>query len=148
MTRKRRIRAVFDTNVSLAAHLSKNPNSPTFELLKRWRNGEFELLYSDDILLEIRRKFLEKGISEEITKGYLAELKNKGVWVKVEYSDIKPIIIEDPDDDVIVACAIKGDATHLVTYDPHFKCLGTKYMGITIVDGLHFLYKVRGNKNN
>jgi predicted nucleic acid-binding protein len=46
-TESRRLRAVFDTNVFVAAHISKNPNSPMMELLKRWRRGEFELLYSE-----------------------------------------------------------------------------------------------------
>ena len=140
------LKAVFDTNVPLAAHLTRNPNSPTLELLKRWRNNEFTLLYSDDMLLEIRRKFLERGISADITRGYATELKNNGVWVNVEPDDVKPIIKKDSDDDIILACAVKGKATHLVTYDPHFDCLGKEYMGIKIVDGLHFLYQVRGDR--
>ena len=37
-------------------------------------------------------------------------------------------------------------ATHLVTYDPHFDVLGGVYQGIPILDGLHFLYVVRGDR--
>jgi predicted nucleic acid-binding protein len=37
------LRAVLDTNVIIAALLSKNPGSPTVELLQRWGNGEFTL---------------------------------------------------------------------------------------------------------
>jgi predicted nucleic acid-binding protein len=39
---ERRLRAVFDTNIFVAAYLSKSPNSPTVELLQRWLQGEFE----------------------------------------------------------------------------------------------------------
>jgi len=43
------LRAVLDTNVPIAAHLSRNPRSPTIELIDRWRAGEFVQLYSDDM---------------------------------------------------------------------------------------------------
>ena len=39
-----RLRAVLDTNVFVSAALSKNANSPTRELLKRWEREEFVLL--------------------------------------------------------------------------------------------------------
>lgn len=53
MTDAIRIRAVFDTNIFLAAHLTKNPNSPTAELLLRWANNEFDILYCDQLLDEV-----------------------------------------------------------------------------------------------
>lgn len=34
----------------------------------------------------------------------------------------------------------------LDTYDPHFDALGGAYDGIPILDGLHFLYVVRGDR--
>jgi predicted nucleic acid-binding protein len=36
-----RLRAVFDTNVFVSALLSRNPTSPTQELMERWHNDEF-----------------------------------------------------------------------------------------------------------
>jgi predicted nucleic acid-binding protein len=48
-----RLRAVFDTNVFVSALLSRNPTSPTQELMRRWRNEEFILLVSQALLLEI-----------------------------------------------------------------------------------------------
>jgi predicted nucleic acid-binding protein len=51
------LRAVLDTNVPIAAHLSRNPHSPTIELLARWRGGQFVQLYSDDMLVELVEKF-------------------------------------------------------------------------------------------
>ena len=43
------LRAVLDTNVFVAAYLSRNPNSPTREIIDRWLRGEFDLLYSCDL---------------------------------------------------------------------------------------------------
>ena len=57
--------------------------------------------------------------------------------------DFRPVISADPDDDLIVACAVVGGATHIVTYDPHFEVLGEEYRGIKVVDGLTFLRRVR-----
>ena len=114
-TRGKRLRAVFDTNVLVAAHISKNPNSPTMELLKRWRRGEFELLYSDDLLVEIDEKLSARGISDERKDSFLVELRDQATYVKIEPSDVKPVIAADPDDDFTLACAVVGRASHLVT---------------------------------
>ncbi len=140
---KRRLRAVFDVNVVLAALLTGNPNSPTAELMVRWRRGEFDLVYS----AELRAEYVEKLITRKIdllkSAAFLADLTTIGVLVKVKPGDVKPVIIADPDDDIVVACAVAGKATHLVTYDRHFDFLDGEYQGIKITDGLCFLAAVR-----
>ena len=143
-TTKPEIRAVFDTNIIMAAHLTKNPRSPTRELLERWMNEEFELAYSTGLLVEYQEKFKERGI-EDLTKEFLTTLIESGIYIHLNPDDIKPVIVDDPDDDIVIASAVIGQATHIVTYDSHFDCLGGEYQGIKIVDGLHFLYEVRGN---
>ncbi|MEA3345138.1 MAG: PIN domain-containing protein [Chloroflexota bacterium] len=75
-TERRSLRAVLDTNVFVAAHLSKNPNSPTIELLRRWRREEVELLYSDDLLVEVDEKFSARGIIDEHKDSFLVELRD------------------------------------------------------------------------
>lgn len=141
-----RLRAVLDTNVPIAAHLSTNPNSPTVELIERWRRGEFTQLYSDDTIAELREKLSGKGIGSEAIEEYLSDLAKFGVYVEVGPDDIEPVIPADPDDDLIVACAVVGGATHIVTYDPHFEILGGEHKEIEIVDGLAFLRRVRGDE--
>ena len=140
-----RLRAVLDINVFVAAYKTQNPTSPTAELLRRWRNGEFELLYSEDIRRQIAEKLLEKNVDFLLTEELLVDLMVFGTEVQVVPADVKRVISSDLDDDVIVACAVVGGATHLVTYDPHFDELGEEYQGIKIMDGLHFLYEVRGD---
>ena len=145
-TERQRLRAVFDTNIFLAAHLSKNPHSPTMELLRRWRQGEFELLYSDDLLLEIDEKFSARGIGDEYKDSLLVELRDLATYVEVKPSDVKPVIIADPDDDFILACAIVGRADYLVTYDAHFDVLEGEYRGVKITEALPFLWAMRGDR--
>lgn len=145
-TERQLLRAVFDTNIFVAAYLSKNPDSPTVELLKRWREEEFELLYSDDLLVEIEEKFSARGISDEHKDSLLVELHDLGSHIEVNPSDVKPVISADPDDDFILACAVVGQADYLVTYDAHFDVLDGKYQGIKITEALPFLWVVRGDK--
>jgi predicted nucleic acid-binding protein len=139
----KRKRAVFDTNLYVAAHKSRNPNSPTVELFKRWANSEFDLIYCELLIEEIKEKFFEKGITAETTVRLIGDLKTRGIEVDITPYDIESIIIADPDDGFIIVCAILGNATHIVTYDSHFDCLGGQYHGIKIVDGLEFLREVR-----
>jgi putative PIN family toxin of toxin-antitoxin system len=138
-------RAVFDTNVVIAALKSRNPNSPTVELLHRWSNGEFTLLYCDSLRAEYQEKFVARNIQLDLRASFLENLLEFGEYVALAPAQVQPLIAEDPDDDIVIACAIVGEATHLVTYDPHLLKLGETYEGITILDGLHFLYAVRGD---
>jgi predicted nucleic acid-binding protein len=81
-----------------------------------------------------------------LTLAFLRDLSVSGVQVELSPIDVIPRIESDPDDDVVVACALAGGATHLVTYDPHFQILGDHIDDVKILDGLHFLYIVRGDK--
>ena len=134
------LRAVLDTNAIVASVLAKKPTSPTVEIMNRWRRGEFELLQSDDLLSEVADKLREKGISGPRVWNVLAEVRDVAAFVPVSPNDIRPVITDDPDDDLVLACAVIGRATHLVTYDAHFAALGGKYQGIEIVDALAFLH--------
>jgi len=140
------IRAVFDTNVYVAAYLSKNHRSPNKELFRRWRDGQFALLVSDAVLEEVIEKFDQIGIDQALTIELIAFILVAAEHVTVSAHEINSVIDGDPDDDQVVACAVAGKADYLVTYDPHFDCLGGKYKGIHVLDGLHFLYVVRGDK--
>lgn len=137
-------RAVFDTNVFVSAALSRNPTSPTRELLDRWERGEFELLTCAALVAEWAEKLIERNApSAEVAK-VLAALSALAEWIDVP-DDVIPALLTDPDDNVVLACATLGRATHIVTYDPHFDSLGGEYQGIQIVKALPFLWAVRGD---
>jgi putative PIN family toxin of toxin-antitoxin system len=140
-----RLRAVFDTNVIIAALLSRNPDSPLVELLRRWRNNEFELLYCDNLWGEYLDKLIAKGIEPDKRRRFFDDLVSQSTLIQISPADVIPRIPDDPDDDLIIACAIAGGATHLVTYDEHLHAPGEEYKGVRILDGLHFLYVLRGN---
>src|SRR5258706_5567999 len=110
-----RLRAVFDTNVFVSAFLSRSPSSPTKELLERWQADEFTLLISDDLLDEIAEKLLERGIEGEVVSEFLTLLVELAESIEVAAESVLPVVLADPDDDPIVACAVLGKADYLVT---------------------------------
>jgi predicted nucleic acid-binding protein len=142
---EQRLRAVFDTNVIIAALKSKNPRSPTRELLTRWKNREFDLLYAADLRVEYAEKLAARQVEQNEAAVFLDRLARQGHLVPLTKDDVVSRVPADPDDDIVLACAVVGQATHLVTYDPHIHALGEVYQGVCILDGLHFLYAVRGD---
>jgi putative PIN family toxin of toxin-antitoxin system len=139
------IRAVFDTNIYVAAYLSKNRRSPNKELFQRWRDGEFVLLTSGAILEEVIEKFDGRGIDQALTVELISQILVDAEYVVTSDDQIATVVVGDPDDDQVLACAVTGKADYLVTYDPHFDCLEGAYQGIRVLDGLNFLYVVRGD---
>ncbi len=124
--------------------MSKNANSPTRELLQRWKNDEFTLLICDQIARELLEKLHERGVDVEDINEQVTALARSAEWVFVPEEKIENLL-SDPDDNVIVACAVEGGANYLVTYDPHFDSLKGVYKGIKIVKAIPFLEVLRGN---
>ena len=108
------MRAVFDTNVLVAAFLTEGICST---LLLRARRGECELILSTDIIKEfertLRRKFLVSQSEMSNVRKVLAEA-TLDVFQKV--NPIAPVC-RDPDDDRILACAREAHADYIVTGD-------------------------------
>ena len=145
MTECERFRAVLDTNVFVSATLSRSPTSPTQELIRRWLADEFVLLVSQALLDEVIGKLLEHQVEPKRIIEFTAYLERLAEWVDVPAQKILPVIMADPDDDIILACAMLGQADYLVTYDPHFDILNGEYHGIKITKALPFLWAVRGD---
>jgi putative PIN family toxin of toxin-antitoxin system len=141
-----RLRAVLDTNVFVSAFLSRNPSSPTQEILRRWQAEEFVLLTADVLVDEIAEKLLARRIQPTRILEFLALLVRLAEWVEVPQEAIRPIILQDPEDDPVIACAVVGRADYLVTYDSHFEPLTGHYAGIRIAKALPFLRALRGEQ--
>ena len=136
------IRAVLDTNVFVSAALSKNPSSPTREVLDRWKRGEFVLLICTPLAEEIAEKLMDHSVDAEKVDVLVETLASWAEWIEVPPTKIEALL-SDPDDNVIVACAVEGGANYLVTYDPHFVSLQGDYRGVKIVKAIPFLEVLR-----
>jgi putative PIN family toxin of toxin-antitoxin system len=142
-----RLRAVFDTNVFVSALLSRNPTSPTQELIDRWLAGDFDLLVTNAIVNELIEKLVERRVERTDIETFAALLDSMAEWIDVPDEAIEPVVADDPDDDVIVACAVVGHADYLVTYDPHIAVLGDVYRGTKIAKALPFLWAIRRDRS-
>ncbi len=72
-TERPRLRAVFNTNVVVAALKSRSPQSPTAELLRRWEAGEFDLLYSAGLRAEYEEKFAARDVEPSRSQAFLSQ---------------------------------------------------------------------------
>lgn len=127
--------AVFDTNILLSALLSTTSNP--FRCLALAKIKQVESVTCQEILNEFAEKLLVKfKFSEQMTRTAIEEVR--GFSRLVEISGTLKTIPADPDDDMVVECAVIGSATHIVTGDKHL--LGMKqYQSIAIVKAAEFV---------
>ena len=122
-------KAVLDTTVLVSAFLKPVPEGPAFRLLALASTGAFELYLSDDILAEtsdvlLNRKHLRKRYDypDSAVDQFCQGLADLAVAV---ISDPPPVqVVRDPNDNMIVACALVADADYTVTRDKDLLSLG------------------------
>ena len=134
------LRTVPDTNILISAEYG-NPNSPNKEYFVRWKKGEFQLLYSDDMLSEYILKLRGHGISHEIVSDIIKQILDFGLRIKITrfyFPEYPP----DPDDIAFLLCAGNGNATHLITYDRDLLDIKFNY-DFKICQTLEFLKELR-----
>lgn len=136
------IRAVLDTNVVLAAGGSSNTNSPNREIVHRWLAGEFTLLVTDDIIAEYAEKLASHGKSTHERVEFLSRVFLLSETVEIRFFHLRHYPA-DLDDVIFLLCAINGEATHLVTYDPHLLDLRVFYDDFAICLPLGLLSALR-----
>ena len=136
------LRAVLDTNVVLAADRATNPLSPTRDIIKRWSQGEFIWLVTDDIAGEYAEKLLEKGNDPSEVEAFLTGLFLLADRVEIRFFHFRHYPV-DSDDTVFLLCAINGTASHLVSYDSHLLNVGIFYDEFVTCRPTEFLVALR-----
>ena len=144
-TKSHGLRVVLDTNVIIAALRSVNPYSPTVELLDRWAGNEYTLLYSDDLLAEYSEKLSKRSAPPALVGEFLSQVIQRAEYILVADRQIVAATV-DPDDDRVLACAVVGKATHLVTYDPHLMAIGPSFRKVRVISVLEFLTQLRASR--
>jgi hypothetical protein len=107
---------VLDTNVLVSALI--NPGGLPDQLLQRWESDEFTLVTSAEQLDELQRVLgyekLRRFIRPEQAKRLVASLRHSAtIAEQLPHVDASA----DISDNVILATAIAGNASHLVTGD-------------------------------
>lgn len=128
-------RAVFDTNVLLSALFSVT--GPPARCLALARTGPVESVTCQPILDEFFEKLVDKfSFTPERARAAAQEVSDLSTLVTVP-GQLK-VVTADPDDDVIVECALTAGAEYVVTGDRHLIHMG-RYAGIQMVRPAQFL---------
>lgn len=134
------LRAVLDTNVFISG--VKSQTTPPGQILDAWRAQKFVLVTSPQLLAEIQEVLLRPTILQLLHKSsseVLSFVQKLNQRTYVTHGNLQVAVLkDDPDDNIILACAEEGMATYLVTGNKkHFPF--TDYKGIAIVSPREFL---------
>jgi putative PIN family toxin of toxin-antitoxin system len=128
------VKAVLDTNVLIAAFLTEGLCSG---LLLRARKQAFNLVLCDDIIREfegiLSKKF--KLTSADISE--ILSIVSEAASEIIHKLGPIPNICRDPNDDMIIACAIDAAADYIVTGDEDLLIL-KNYKDIVIINPRNF----------
>jgi putative PIN family toxin of toxin-antitoxin system len=129
------LRVVLDTNVLISAILF---GGKPRQILEKAIRGEIRLCLSEPILEELkgvlqRSKF---EYSSEIIQFILTELT--GIADFVNPSETLNVVLEDPEDNRILECAIEAKANYVISGDFHLLKL-RRYRNIEVVNVAAFL---------
>ena len=108
------MKAVFDTNVLLAAFLTEGVCA---KLLTRARKQQFNLITCPFILHEFERILTKKFSATKQEKENALALITEAAKDIVHPSETPAGVCRDKDDDNVLACALEADADYLVTGD-------------------------------
>jgi putative PIN family toxin of toxin-antitoxin system len=139
-------KAVLDTTVLVSAFLRHILGGASFDLLRLADAGAFEFYLSDEILEETAGVLLRAGRLREryiYTDDQVVEYcQNLGRLAHV-VDDVPAVqVVRDPNDDMIIGCALAANADYLVSRDKDLLSLGS-HEGISIVAPEAFLQILR-----
>jgi uncharacterized protein len=108
-------RAAIDTNVLVSGLLSAH--GPPAAIIDAFRRHRFELVVTPQVLDELLEVLLrpQLGISVREAASMVATVRSGAHLIGGQYLDVK--MVRDPKDNIVLACALEGDADYLVTGD-------------------------------
>lgn len=136
------MRAVVDTNVLVSGFVGygQNSRSPS-EVIRCWREGQFELLTSVHVIAEFQRTLQKPWFARQLTarqQDLALALLTKRATVVQHLPDVVAGIATHPEDDLILAAVAVSGADYLVTGDRQLLALGS-FGGAQIVTAATFL---------
>jgi uncharacterized protein len=134
------MRVVLDTNIVISRYIS--PHSTPARIFQLWQEHRFEVVVSQPLLEEYEEVFLRSHIQaiHKLSRPEVHEVLEvfQDLAAMVDHIVTVNVVAEDPDDNAIIECAMSGDASYIITGDPHLLNLKT-YQGIQILSPALFL---------
>jgi len=128
------VKAVFDTNVLIAAFMTEGLCSG---ILIRARKQAFNLVLCDDIIREFEGILMKKFKLTSIDISEISTIVSEAASEILHKLGPIPNICRDPNDDMIIACAIDAAADYIVTGDEDLLIL-KRYKDIVIINPRNF----------
>lgn len=135
---------VLDTNVVISGILTSR--GPTRRIVDQWADGTFTVAVSPALIEEyigvlLRPKFNAIG-SADIRTQIVASFLNLPNTVTVLPQRVLNVVVDDPSDNYVLACAEASRAKYIVSGDHHLLNLGA-FGTISILRPADFLNKLR-----
>ncbi len=132
------IRVVVDTNVFISSFFGGNPR----KIIDLWKTDKIQLCLSQPIVEEYVEVLLRLGLQDRSEiKELLALFSKGGNTLFISETQPLSLVIDDPDDNRFIECAVALDASHVISGDKHL--LGIrKYLSIKILSPLDFLKEI------
>ncbi|MBC8393137.1 MAG: putative toxin-antitoxin system toxin component, PIN family [Deltaproteobacteria bacterium] len=129
------MKIVLDTNVVVSGVFF---SGPPYQILRAWRNQEFQIVISLDILDEYYRvgEELSDQFPEVDLNPVLELVTTKAELIEAALLD--EAVCDDPDDDKFFACAIAGGANIIISGDKHLLKM-SGYQGVEVVRPRQFV---------
>ncbi len=113
------MKLVLDTNVLL---VSISPRSELHWVFQSFISEEFTICVTTDVLIEYE-EIIGQHMGHQVADTILQIIENAAnVELVTKYFKWN-LIVEDPDDNKFVDCAIAGNAKFIITHDRHFNVL-------------------------
>ena len=137
---------VVDTNVVVSVFLS--PRGSPAQLLAMWERRALALVVSEPMLAEYRRALSYERVAERHgmdatqIEDVIAGFRRFATLVEIEH--IPQVVESDPDDDAVIATAVAGHASYVITGDQDLLGMA-EHRGISIVEPATFLRIARAD---
>lgn len=141
---------VLDTNQLVSALIV--PHGYPAVILNKWGEDDsniLNLILSNFILGELldvlhrQRIFKKYHLTEDNIQNYVGYLKDFAVLTSLNNLEDLQVVKDDPDDNMILATALAGEADFIVSGDKHLLDLG-EYKAIKILTAVEFIKILEG----
>lgn len=134
------LRAVLDTNVFVSG--LKDSKTPPGQILQFWKKNQFIVVTSPQLLAEIHEVLMRSPILSLLKQ--TPTIVSKFIKLLIQRTFVTEgkleldVLKNDPDDNMVLATAVEGQASHLVTGNTkHFP--SDEYQGVKIVTPQEFI---------
>lgn len=135
------LRVVLDTNVFVSS-LLVDSGQPA-QVINAWRKRAFDLVISPAMTAELQQTLTygrirsRYAVTDEKIQKLLRLLRRRAIIVSGKIK-VTGVIPQDPDDEIVLACAIEGEASLIVSGDRHLLDL-VSYQGVAMITVREFL---------